>query len=82
MLLQVKNKVADDPQQQLVLTHHGQTIDESYFNTTNEASDDKVKFYKAALSCVDTYLHFGGPVSSTTNQPNNNNSVTAGFLIL
>jgi hypothetical protein len=72
----------DDPQQQLVLTHHGQTIDELYFNTTNEASDDKEEFYKATLSHVDAELHFGGPASSTTNRPSNNKSVTAGFLML
>ncbi len=32
----------EDPQQQLVLTHRGQTIDESYFETiTNDAIDDE-----------------------------------------
>ncbi len=30
-----------DPQQQLVSTNCGQTIDELFFDTTNEASDDK-----------------------------------------
>jgi nucleolar protein 14 len=63
----------DDPQQQLVLTHRGQTIDESYFDTTNEASDDEDEFYEATLSRADTELHFGGPASSTTKRSNNNN---------
>jgi hypothetical protein len=40
------NNNMDDPQQQLVLIHHGQNIDESYFDTTNEACDDKDEFMR------------------------------------
>jgi hypothetical protein len=77
--LSTHDNSTEDPQQQTVLTHRGQTIDESYFDTiTNEASDDEDAFYEATLSRADTELHFGGPASSsrtTTKRSNNNKSI-------
>jgi hypothetical protein len=62
----------DDSQQQLLLNHCGKTIDESYFDTTKEGSEDKDNFYEATLRCAETELHFGGP--EEMDEWNNNNA--------